>query len=72
MHEITDAQKEQVEKNLERAKKFLLDLVKHPEKLDSVPDDAVIELEETAEPKGTLTVILRDERGKIIEKRAIE
>ena len=72
MREITDPQREQVEKNLERAKKFLLDLVEHPKKLDSIPDDAVMEFKETAELKDKLTVVLRDEKGKIIEKRTVE
>ncbi|KPV64614.1 MAG: hypothetical protein AOA66_0047 [Candidatus Bathyarchaeota archaeon BA2] len=69
MREITNAQKEKVEKNLEHAKKFLLDIVKHPNKLDSIPNDAVVKFQETTKLKDELTVILRDKTGKIIEKR---
>jgi len=72
MHEITDAQRKETEKNLERAKEFLLDMFKHPDKLDSIPNDAVMEFHETIELKDKLIVILRDKTGKIVEKRTLE
>ncbi|KPV64799.1 MAG: hypothetical protein AOA65_0766 [Candidatus Bathyarchaeota archaeon BA1] len=72
MLEITDALREEVEKNLERAKKFLLDMVKHPKKLDSIPNEAVMEFQETMELKDKLIVVPRDKKGKIVKEQTVE